>query len=272
MLHKNFNLHLTDLCNYRCKYCFVKKEKSFLSLDECKCVVDNISNYLLNNNIVDGKINLAGGEPTTCKYLQDVIDYIVFKGIKVTLISNGSMLTEQFIESNRHKLHMIGLSVDSIKDSTNVIIGRYGCGKRKALDYNKVKELCLLIKEKGILLKINTVVSKLNLNEDILQLLEDVRPNRLKFLQMIPFDEYSRSITVSDAEFSAYLKKYQGFEFVPEYSADIASSYLIVDSSGFVNTNNLHIDRQCSALELPIDEIVKHIKFDYEGENKRYQN
>ena len=271
MLNKNFNLHLTDLCNYRCKYCFVKKEKKFLSLDECKHIVDNISNYFVTNNISDGKINIAGGEPTTCRYLQDIIDYIVEKDIKVTLITNGSMLTESFIEKNRNKLYMIGLSVDSIKTSTNVLIGRCTYGKGKVLDYNQLRKICLCIKANGILLKINAVVSKLNLNEDILQLLEDVCPNRLKFLQMLPFDDFSKCISVSNAEFAEYLKKYQKFNYVPEYSADIAGSYMIFDSSGFVSTNNLHIDRQFSALQSPIGEIIKHIEFNYEGENKRYQ-
>ena len=270
MINKNFNLHLTDLCNYTCKYCFIKKEKKTLSLDECKKIIDNIAEYFRVNHVTDGKVNLAGGEPTTCRYLHDLIDYMVSKGIKTTLITNGSLLNDKFISQNRNKLYMIGLSVDSLNADTNMLLGR-SRGK-KVIDYETLKHLCLAVKANGIRLKINTVVSKLNLNEDIVPLLKDVCPDRVKFLQMLPSEVGAKEFAITKEEFTQYLKKYQDFDIVAESSDEISNSYMIVDSSGFLANNNLHIDKQYSALEQPIGEIVQNIKFSFVNESKRYQS
>lgn len=270
MLNKIFNLHFTDLCNYKCKHCFVKRERNFLTLPEIKVAIDNISNYFRANNITDGKINIAGGEPTTSKDLQSIIDYIVSKGIKATLITNGYKLTESFIANNRNKLAVIGLSIDSLNNETNVSLGRCSGCQNRVLSYEDLKKLCLCIKENGIKLKINTVVNKVNLNEDILPLIRDVNPDRIKFLQMLPVNSYSEKIAISNEEFTQYLKKYEGIKFISEYSADLVDTYMIIDSSGFISTNNQHFDLRFNALKEPINNFVNQIKFNFEGESKRY--
>ena len=68
------NLHFTDVCNYICHHCFVKKQGKELSLEAIKTIIDKITNYSEENHL-DTRINLAGGEPLVSKNIQAIIDY-----------------------------------------------------------------------------------------------------------------------------------------------------------------------------------------------------
>lgn len=268
MLNKIFNLHFTDHCNYCCKCCYAVNEKKCLSLEEIKLVVDNIERYFLINNINDGRINIAGGEPTTCTYLQQIIDYINEKNIKASLITNGSLLTEDFIRQNRNKLVMIGLSIDSLDYVSNIKLGRH-CNY-KIFEYDSVVKICKCIKENGIKLKINTVVSKLNENENMTRLYSDVKPDRIKFLQMLPSTDFAQYQKISDEDFDRYLLKYSNYKIVAEKNSNIEKAYMIIDSSGYLTTNNQHYDKRFYVLGEEINDIINKIDFDFESEGNRY--
>ncbi len=119
------NFHLTNLCNYKCTYCFGKfPDKTQLTFEQACAVVDNIARYFSKNGITGGRINLAGGEPLLCPYLEELLDYINAYGIKVSVITNGSLLTEDIIKGWKDKVYCIGLSIDTALVETNVAIGR----------------------------------------------------------------------------------------------------------------------------------------------------
>ena len=141
------NLHFTNCCNYGCIYCFAKSNinEKELSFDECKSVVNRIKDYFEENNIDDGRINLVGGEPLISPFINELIDYCFNKKIKVSIVTNGSLLTKEFIERNKNKLYMIGISIDSLNEETNEKIGR--CCKNKNLNIVQLIEICKLIKD-----------------------------------------------------------------------------------------------------------------------------
>lgn len=267
-MNKIFNLHFTDFCNYKCKFCYAKKEQKILSLEQIKIIVDNISDYLKINNIKDGRINIAGGEPTTCSYLQEIIDYINSKSITASLITNGSLLSEEFIRINKRKLSMIGISIDSVNEETNLKLGR--CQGKKVFDYVKLCSICRYIKQNGIVLKINIVVSKINLDEDIKQLLDDVKPDRFKILQMLPTTPFASKNCVTDEEFEAYLKKYKDYNFVHEKQENIQKAYMIIDSLGYLSTENQHRDLRFNIMKERIVDVIDKIDFNFENESMRY--
>ena len=122
------NFHITDACNYHCHHCFSDFKMDDMPLDSVKKVIDSIETYFLDNEISNGRINLAGGEPLVHPELDAIIDYISGKGIEVSLVTNGSLLTEERIEAWAGKVSMIGISVDAISSNTNIRIGRCdGC-------------------------------------------------------------------------------------------------------------------------------------------------
>ncbi|MDD3127350.1 MAG: radical SAM protein, partial [Candidatus Izemoplasmatales bacterium] len=180
MEEKTLNLHITDRCNFHCKHCFVNMQGKELTLDDCKRIIDVI--YEMNEFT---RINLAGGEPMMALHLQDVIDYVISKGFKCSLITNGSYLTSEFINSNKNKLCMIGISVDSMDDVINKLIGR------KTI--KNIVEICEDIKKANIKLKLNLCISKHNVGYDFKPIIERTKPDRLKVLQVLP-TRYTKNV------------------------------------------------------------------------------
>lgn len=243
------NFHFIDHCNYKCKYCFVKKENKMLSLDECKQVVDNIQSYFKKESISGGRINLVGGEIFLAPYLQQLIDYIVLNGIKVSIVTNGALLTEEFIDKNKGKIETIGISVDSLNCFTNIRIGR--CCTSKTLTKKRLLEVCLWIKNAGIKLKINHCISKYNVNEDISNFIKEINPNRFKVFQMTIIDginEKLKDMQVNEDAFLEAASKYIGIGGIIETEETMKDSYLMVDSKG-----EFYVDKE----NKPIGNLLK---------------
>lgn len=180
------NYHITGRCNYNCKHCFAKyRNTQECSFEDAKKIVDNIGNYFKTNNI-QGRINLAGGEPLLVEYIDDLIDYIHNLGIKVSMVTNGSLLTIERIKKYANTVETIALSIDSLSASTNLKIGR-AMNTGETLN-EEVKLLIAEMKEYGIKSKINIVVTKFNINEKFDEFIHVVKPDRLKILQMLIID------------------------------------------------------------------------------------
>ncbi len=170
------NLHITQRCNYSCKHCFARfdasdslPENGELELEEWRCVGDAIEHYFRQCGIVDGRINVAGGEPMLVPFLNELITYIVGKKIAVSVITNATLLSKQVIDNWQDKVDMIGISIDSLDNQTNVIIGR-SCRNGQTLDYKNLVEVLQYAKEKRFKLKVNTVVSQSNKHKNINQM------------------------------------------------------------------------------------------------------
>ncbi|MDE6408147.1 MAG: viperin family antiviral radical SAM protein [Anaeroplasmataceae bacterium] len=252
-----FNLHFTDFCNFKCKHCFVNKQGKELSLNNIKIIIDKIASYSKENNI-ESRINLAGGEPLVSKNIQFIIDYIYSKGIEVSIITNGLALSKDFIEQNKSKVSMIGISVDSLHYQTNFQIGRHLYNK--TLLENELVEKCLFIKSNGIKLKINTCVMSLNKNEDLHNFFEKVNPDRIKILRVFcEHDENLNYLLISDKEWHDIQLKYSDLKVVFEDNDYMRDSYLIIDSEGNLSKNNLHLNNN-SLLSKSVDDCLDALK------------
>lgn len=226
---EKINFHFTDHCNFSCKCCFVKKEGRELSLEKCKKSILEIKDT--------GKykrINLAGGEPLTCSYIQEIIDFVVSSKLQCSIITNGSLLNKEFIRNNKDKLCMIGISIDALDQSLNNQIGRQ--------QVKNIDVLCEEIRANGIYLKINICVSKLNLDVDFSQFFIKTKPDRIKFLQMLPSLDIRKikKWEITEEEFNTFCNNYGQFPTERENSEFLKSSYDIIDSEGILTTNNLH--------------------------------
>lgn len=265
------NLHFTDICNYSCCYCFVKKEKKCLSLKQIKKIIDNIKKYF-DENELNGRINLVGGEVFLFNHLQKVIDYIYNANIKVSIVTNGSLLTKKFIINNKEKLETIGISVDSLNQETNLKIGR--CCKKQVLSQEDLINICNCIKDNNIKLKINTCVSKLNLNEDLSNFILKINPDRYKIFQMMivkGVNDSAQLYRISQEEFKQYCKKYSFFNPICENNNEMSNSYLIVDSKGNLCVdNNKNTSPIGNVLEDNFSDLILKSNLNIENFNKRY--
>src|SRR5258708_6036851 len=90
------NFHLWQPCNYHCGFCFagfedVKKSvlpKGHLTHHEAESVVKQLAEFGF------GKITFAGGEPTLCPWLGDLIAVAKSAGMVTMIVTNGSRLNE----------------------------------------------------------------------------------------------------------------------------------------------------------------------------------
>lgn len=199
------NLHILEACNFRCRQCFSKfgKEK-LLPVKDWEKIVDNC---IAGADVAE--FNIAGGEPMLYPGLVELVKYIRDKGVKVSLITNGSLMNEEWIKNYAVMYETIGFSVDSINDETNRKIGR--CDRNgKTIPAGRVVELCGLIRKyvPGCRIKINTVVSALNKDEIMFDFIYEIAADRWKILRMKPFQYGNFSnldIQVSDEGFELLL-------------------------------------------------------------------
>ena len=54
----HFTLHLTDACNLRCRYCYVRQSNHYMTLDTAKAVVDLAAEDPGHHGLI-----FFGGEP-----------------------------------------------------------------------------------------------------------------------------------------------------------------------------------------------------------------
>lgn len=283
------NLHITEKCNFNCRHCYAKFHYHVpLSVDDWKKIIDNCCNSGLIN-----AFNFAGGEPFVYRGLEELIHYAYNKGTKVSIITNGYFMTEDWIRKNVPFLDTIGFSIDSFYTETLKNIGR--CDKSgKYLDPDKFSNLVMLIKKlnPNTRIKINTVVSALNINENIFQdiINRNLPVDRLKLLKISPFenDEFNNfNITITDDMYSNYIKRSLGstsvskinsmiyktendMEIVAEYS--ISGGYIMIDAGGrlvddTLNTNYTII-ANCTTTDF--SEALKSLSFNQKLYAERY--
>lgn len=153
-MEKEVCWNITARCNQSCKYCH-----RFLKVKDLP-YEKNL--YILNNLISSGINNITwtGGEALLLDRIDDLLKYSYEKGMKNKLITNGKLLTPDRIDKIYKYLDSITLSIDSIDDDINDLLGR---GRthfqeiKKILDYIKLKKY-------DVKIRINSVVCKTNLN------------------------------------------------------------------------------------------------------------
>lgn len=199
------NYHLTRNCNMGCKYCFATFEEASkinLNLIEKKLIIKKSSKYF-------DKMTFVGGEPLLDRDLVELIKYSKELGMTTMLVSNGSMITNDFLESVQNHLDWVSLSIDSLIEENNNFIGRKcNCFKANKESY---LELIKNIKKYNYRLKINTVVSKANISENIGDFIKEVMPERWKIFQVLKIEDVNETefekFKVENSEFQNFIKE-----------------------------------------------------------------
>jgi radical S-adenosyl methionine domain-containing protein 2 len=257
----------------RCKFCFatfqdVKQTilpKGHLSREESIEVVRQLA------EIGFEKITFAGGEPTLCPWLPELIVSAKDAGLTTMIVSNGSKLTDSFLELNKSKLDWIAVSIDSLNSETNIETGRAICGKTPlSIDY--YKSLVDRIKQHGYGLKINTVVSSKNFNEDMSEFIHYAKPKRWKLFQVLPIigqnDLNIDNFKISDEQFQTFLDTHSGLSditaIVPESNTQMKGSYAMVDPAGrfYDNVEGKH-NYSRPILEIGSRLAIQQVNYDF---------
>lgn len=273
------NLHLTDACNFDCRYCFAEYEHSSISFLDWKCVLDN----LYASGMVSA-VNLAGGEPFLYPYFTTVLAYAHELGFDVSVISNGTVMDDRIglAVSEAGKLRCIGVSIDSLNPLTCRMIGRCRKTDDSTLDFSALESFfadCYKVNS-DIRFKVNTVVSTWNKDEILGSFFGSFGQrfgfciDRWKLLRVMPFagkDFYC----VSYDDFFAFATKNKEAlqrigsrtELVVEPS--LRDAYIIVDQGGNLigYTDNGTYLSYGSLLDVPFEKLIRKYPLDVDMYN-----
>jgi len=125
----DLNLHITDVCNYRCKHCYQDAyEEQGLSLTQIKKIIRDFVTFARSMHL-ESKITILGGEPLVRDDLLEILIYIDTFREHISycdLITNGSLLTDNFLKELRAKapvVSLISISLDGDMKTHDAIRG-----------------------------------------------------------------------------------------------------------------------------------------------------
>ena len=266
------NYHLWKPCNMSCGFCFATFQdiqpdilpEGHLGREDCLSVVESLARAGFQ------KINFAGGEPTLCRWLPELITQAKELGITTSVVTNGSRITPEWLESVNGSLDWAALSIDSLDRDTLLRMGRTTrSGPMSEQDYLRVIGT---LKEFSVRLKINTVVTRHNLDESLADFIIETRPERWKLLQVLPVKGQNDPIVdvhlVSGNEFERYVQTNRRVEVhnirvVPESNDLMTGSYVMVDPAGrfFDNVAGSHTYSR-PILDVGVEEALKGVSAD----------
>jgi radical S-adenosyl methionine domain-containing protein 2 len=99
----------------------------------------------------------------------------------MSIVSNGSKITEKFLRENAEFIDILAISCDSFNPETNIKIGRGKTGQ----NVEQMLRISGWCREYGIKFKIKTVVCHLNWDEDMTLLIKQAQPFRWKAFQYV---------------------------------------------------------------------------------------
>lgn len=257
----------------RCKFCFATFQdvkhsilpKGHLPQKQAAEVVIQLAKFGFD------KITFAGGEPTLCPWLSDLIATAKCAGLTTMVVTNGSKLSDSFLEANKSTLDWIAVSVDSLNSEANIVTGRVISGKT-ALELDDYKSLADRIKQNGYGLKINSVISSKNFNEDMSEFIRYAEPKRWKVFQVLPIkgqnDLNIDDFKISDEQFQTFLNNHKDLQdvttIVPESNTQMKGSYAMVDPAGrFYDNTTGRNNYSESILEVDCHKAIQQVNYDF---------
>ena len=231
---KSVNWHLISACNYTCRFCFARNlGEDPVSFDDGVGIIQKLVDLGMD------KINFAGGEPLLHPRLLDYCRVAKDLGMTVSITTNGSLLNESLILKMRDVVDWIALSIDSGSNEIETRLGR-GYGNH----VTHCTEIANMIRGADIRLKMNTTITALTYRENMIHLVQVIKPDRWKILQMMHIrgenDDAVEDLAITSDQFNQFIENHkevilENGEFpVFESSNEIENSYFMITPSGNV--------------------------------------
>jgi len=241
------NWHFWPWCNYGCTFCFA----TFEDIDRSNSLEKELGFKLLEEIAAEGveKVTFVGGEPTLCPWLGEYLVKAKSLALTTCIVSNGTGLSEEFLDSWHEYIDWVGISIDASDDRLHYIMGR-GTKADLAEGRSRHLEAALTAWERcqklGIRMKLNTVVCKANLDDNMTETVLQLMPERWKAFQVLPIDGQNdgrvEDLLISEDEFSEWVERHkgvsnEGINFIPETNELMTGSYVMIDSLGRFYSN-----------------------------------
>ncbi|MDP7423395.1 MAG: radical SAM protein [bacterium] len=194
---------VTYRCNLRCRFCYVG-DSNRKRTDERDMDLESLKKVLrVRRPDADiPSVSFTGGEPTLLTYLEEAVAYAVELGLRVNLITNGTLLTKKRVTA----LKEAGLSSAqvSVEGPTAEI---HDALTMKKGSFDKTWAGIHNLRQAGLVVHTNTTLSRKNapFTEDIVRLAKEQGMERFSMNLAIPCGsalEYSRDVFYSYSEVS----------------------------------------------------------------------
>lgn len=209
-----FQWHITDMCDQRCKHCYIFSEgkcKQLLSMsiENMKKVITKIEKmcYQLGRTPY---FYITGGDPILHPNFWDLLALIKEKGYKFTLMGNPFHLSDAVCQKLKaYGCEKYQMSIDGIEKTHDAF--------RKPGSFACTLEKIACIKQAGIKSAIMTTVSKTNIKElpEIVDLMVSHNVNIFAFARYCPTSE-EKTIGIKPLAYRALLdtlwKKYETYK------------------------------------------------------------
>lgn len=198
------NWHVVEACNYACKYCYAKWDTPENTRDvirdegKTRGLLEALATFFAptrsGNPLAAAlrwqrtRLNIAGGEPLLQgDAVVRAAEHARALGMEVSIITNGSRLTPHLMARLAPNLSLLGVSVDSWAPESNRAIGRTD-RRGRHMDLSQLSEVVDLGRRMNpsMHVKLNTVVNRVNHHEDMMPLVQALRPDRWKVLRVLP--------------------------------------------------------------------------------------
>jgi len=243
VLPPTVNLHLVARCNMRCRYCYARFEQQRKAPLLPTAEVLTIMRQLVENGV--RRVTFAGGEPTLHKDLQVLLKQAEQLGLVTSIVTNGFLIDEAWLAKHGPFLRWLTLSIDSIDAETTRGLGRHAGpdGYRHPDHVLAVAELihrwnAARPPSRRIRLKLNITVTSRNAHEDPGEFIREMRPEKVKLLQMLPVEgenDDARDLACSTEAFANYVARVgviDGVQIAREDNVAMDGSYAMVDPCG----------------------------------------
>ena len=248
------NWHITEACNYRCRYCYAhwadNGRELVHNIPATTRMLESLWQHFHPKNLANPlrhqmdwqgvRLNLAGGEPLLYpERAQQILSVARDIGFTTSLITNGSLLSPDLAQQLAPSLSLLGVSLDSGLSTINHQIRRVS-RHGQLLIIEQLEEALAEARRcnPDLSIKLNTVVNALNCHEDLSALVQRLAPQRWKVLRMLPV--VTRELIVSDSDFQSFVARHQhlGSILCVEDNTKMVESYVMIDPLGrfFQNT------------------------------------
>ena len=154
--YRMLNIYVTNACNLRCKHCFMNsgvRLKNELPVEEW---IKILTEFRENGGET---VTFSGGEPLMNKGLPLMVKHAHDVGLKVTILSNGILWTEELIYQMAPFIDEIQFSIDGVNEQTNAKVRGEG-------NFRKVVETVVSFANHGVKTSVATTFTYENLEED----------------------------------------------------------------------------------------------------------
>ena len=275
VLPGTINFHINWQCNADCVFCYRPSGNELSDIDR-RAIIRQIAHLpRANSTFTQRRINFAGGEPTLVKTLPDILNYTKSLDLSTSLITNASVYLNKpkKLDEIVENIDMIGVSVDSINETTNKKIKRPHHPAKSWLNFSET------VNRHGTYLKVNSTVCSFNADENLESFYNQMALDRLKFLRAISVDgtigttKYNaNNWLASDKQFDNFVSRHAHVKPSPiiENTDTLRGSYAMISPDGcFYDSTKGFYTRSEPILKVGIVEAFRQVSFSQNKFEKR---